>query len=153
MLLPGVVKTVYNLSNKQLVKLFSQVGYQGDGYLLLKVLLPGVVKTVYNLCNKQLVKLFIQVGYQGDGYLLLKVLLLGVMKTVHNLNNKQLVKLFSQVKVYMSPRFEWWVTISQSAHANEAHHFFDCQVCPIVQTYCLSVNSHSPKGTGWSYMS
>ena len=37
-------------------------GYQGDVYLLLKLLLPGVVKTVYNLNNKQLVKLFSQVG-------------------------------------------------------------------------------------------
>jgi len=37
-------------------------GYQGDIYLLLKLLLPGVVKTVYNLSNKQLVKLFSQVG-------------------------------------------------------------------------------------------
>ena len=36
-------------------------GYQGDVYLLLKLLLPGVVKTVYNLNNKQLVKLFSQV--------------------------------------------------------------------------------------------
>nr|KAG5691523.1 hypothetical protein BaRGS_017736 [Batillaria attramentaria] len=36
-------------------------GYQGDLYLLLKLLLPGVVKTVYNLNNKQLVKLFSQI--------------------------------------------------------------------------------------------
>ena len=42
-LLPGVVKIVYNLNNKQLVKFFSQVDYQGDGYLLLKVLFPGVM--------------------------------------------------------------------------------------------------------------
>ena len=36
-------------------------GYQGDTYILLKLLLPGVVKRVYNLNNKQLVKLFSQV--------------------------------------------------------------------------------------------
>ncbi|KAK7476103.1 hypothetical protein BaRGS_00032657 [Batillaria attramentaria] len=39
----------------------SGTGYQGDLYLLLKLLLPGVVKTVYNLNNKQLVKLFSQI--------------------------------------------------------------------------------------------
>jgi DNA ligase 3 len=33
-------------------------GYQGDTFLLLKLLLPGVIKAVYNLNNKQIVKLF-----------------------------------------------------------------------------------------------
>ncbi|XP_060578412.1 DNA ligase 3-like, partial [Ruditapes philippinarum] len=36
-------------------------GYEGNLYLLLKLLLPGVVKSVYNLNNKQLVKLYSQV--------------------------------------------------------------------------------------------
>ncbi|XP_064610448.1 DNA ligase 3-like [Liolophura sinensis] len=35
-------------------------GFQGDVYLLMKLLLPGVVKSVYNLNNKQLVKLYSQ---------------------------------------------------------------------------------------------
>ncbi|KAJ8022059.1 DNA ligase 3 [Holothuria leucospilota] len=39
--------------------------YQGDSYLLLKLLLPGVVKRVYNLNNKQIVKLFSQI-FQCD---------------------------------------------------------------------------------------
>lgn len=36
-------------------------GFEGDLYILLKLLLPGVVKSVYNLNNKQLVKLFSQI--------------------------------------------------------------------------------------------
>ncbi|XP_072037011.1 DNA ligase 3-like [Amphiura filiformis] len=35
--------------------------FQGDTYLLLKLLLPGVVKRVYNINSKQLVKLFSQI--------------------------------------------------------------------------------------------
>ena len=36
-------------------------GYEGNLYLLLKLLLPGVVKSVYNINNKQLIKLYSQV--------------------------------------------------------------------------------------------
>ncbi|XP_022085530.1 DNA ligase 3-like [Acanthaster planci] len=36
-------------------------GFQGDTYLLLKLLLPGVVKRVYNINSKQLVKVFSQI--------------------------------------------------------------------------------------------
>ena len=42
---------------------YSSGGYQGNMYLLLKLLLPGVVKRVYNLNNKQLVKLYSQVRW------------------------------------------------------------------------------------------
>ncbi|XP_076451969.1 DNA ligase 3-like [Babylonia areolata] len=53
----GKTQLVQNYINKG----HSGSGYQGDLYLLLKLLLPGVVKTVYNLNNKQLVKLFSQI--------------------------------------------------------------------------------------------
>ena len=43
-------------------------GYEGDTYMLLKLLLPGVVKRVYNLNNKQLVKLFSQVRNNQSVY-------------------------------------------------------------------------------------
>ncbi|XP_072174612.1 DNA ligase 3-like, partial [Diadema setosum] len=36
-------------------------GFEGDTYLVLKLLLPGVVKRVYNINSKQLVKLFSQI--------------------------------------------------------------------------------------------
>ncbi|KAL8569648.1 hypothetical protein ACOMHN_005765 [Nucella lapillus] len=49
------------LVHTYITKGHSGAGYQGDLYLLLKLLLPGVVKTVYNLNNKQLVKLFSQI--------------------------------------------------------------------------------------------
>ena len=44
-------------------------GFQGDTYLLLKLLLPGVVKRVYNINSKQLVKVFSQVSAADDGKL------------------------------------------------------------------------------------
>ena len=37
-------------------------GFQGDMYLVLKLLLPGVVKIIYNLNSKQLVKIFSSVS-------------------------------------------------------------------------------------------
>ena len=35
--------------------------FEGDVYLLMKLLLPGFVKRVYNINSKQLVKLFSQI--------------------------------------------------------------------------------------------
>ncbi|KAK7093638.1 hypothetical protein V1264_007347 [Littorina saxatilis] len=53
----GKTQLVHNYISKG----HSGKGFQGDLYLLLKLLLPGVVKTVYNLHSKQLVKLFSQI--------------------------------------------------------------------------------------------
>ena len=37
-------------------------GFEGDIYLLFRLLLPGVVKRVYHMHSKQLVKIFSQVS-------------------------------------------------------------------------------------------
>ncbi|XP_053379767.1 DNA ligase 3-like [Mercenaria mercenaria] len=51
---------------KFIMKGSSGDGYEGNLYLLLKLLLPGVVKSVYNLNNKQLVKLFSQIFHTNQ---------------------------------------------------------------------------------------
>ena len=72
--LPGMVKSVYNLQNKQLIKLYTVryvyfQGSRGEG--------RWTDKGVYNLQNKQLIKLCSQVcvlpggvGVRGDGHYL-----------------------------------------------------------------------------------
>ncbi|XP_052819765.1 DNA ligase 3-like [Mya arenaria] len=52
--------------SKFITKGSSGDGYEGNLYLLMKLLLPGVVKSVYNLNNKQLVKLYSQIFHTSQ---------------------------------------------------------------------------------------